>query len=141
MYSQQKEILLPKLNRGFHLITEYIINAIEPICNIKIGLLHVFIKHTSASITINENSDPCVRKDMEVYFNRNVLEDEAYYSHIHEGLDDMPAHIKSSLLGSSITIPITNGKLSLGIWQGVYLGEHRNIASNRTLVITVISAT
>ena len=139
MHSQQKEILLPKFNRGFHLITEHIIKAIEPVCNIKIGLLNVFIKHTSASITINENSDPSVRQDMEEYFNRSVSEGEPYYSHVSEGTDDMPAHIKSSLLGSSVTIPITNGKLSLGVWQGIYLGEHRNITSNRTLVITVIS--
>ena len=133
----QKEIILPSFHRGFHIITEQLIHAIQPI-KINNGLLHVFIKHTSASISINENSDPTVREDLEMYFNKSVPENVPYFKHIFEGPDDMPAHIKSALIGNSITIPISNYKLNLGTWQGVYLCEHRNNATDRTLVITII---
>tara|TARA_Y100001968_G_scaffold240896_1_gene224453 strand:+ start:1605 stop:2024 length:420 start_codon:yes stop_codon:yes gene_type:complete len=134
----QKEIRLPKYHRGFHLITDYIINDFDQIKSVPIGLLHIFIKHTSASITINENSDLSVRKDLESYFNKYVPENERYYTHISEGNDDMPAHIKSSLLGQNLTIPVSNGQLNLGTWQGVYLCEHRDSATRRELVLTLI---
>ncbi len=133
----QHSIKLKPRNRGFHLITDEITAACPEIKNITIGQLHIFIKHTSASITINENADPTVRQDFESSFNNLVPENEPYYKHTYEGSDDMPAHIKASLLDSSLTIPITNGKLNLGIWQGVYLGEHRNYGGGRSLVITI----
>ena len=133
----QKEISLTPQRRGFHLITSEILDQISTeIKNINIGQLQVFIKHTSASLTINENADPTVRVDFESYINRFVPENEPYYKHTYEGADDMPAHIKASLFGTSVTIPITNGKLNLGIWQGVYLCEHRDYGGSRTVVIT-----
>jgi len=132
----QKEIKLNPFKRGFHLITSEIINAIPEIKNILIGQLQVFIKHTSASLTINENADSSVRTDFESHFNNMVPENMPYYIHTYEGLDDMPAHIKGSILGSSIQIPITNGKLNLGIWQGIYLCEHRDYGGSRKLVLT-----
>ncbi len=132
----QKEISLKPFKRGFHLITFEIVNAFPEINQIKIGQLQVFIKHTSASLTINENADPTVRTDFESHFNKMVPENMPYYIHTYEGSDDMPAHIKNSLLGSSIQIPITNGKLNLGIWQGIYLCEHRDYGGNRKLVLT-----
>jgi len=132
----QKEITLSPYSRGFHIITSHILKAIPEIATISMGLIHVFIKHTSASLTINENADPTVREDFESHINRMVPENQPYYNHTLEGPDDMPAHIKSSLMGSSVSIPITNGQLNLGIWQGVYLCEHRNFASGRKLVIT-----
>lgn len=132
----QKQLKLKPYPRGFHLITDSIINEITEIHQINIGQLQVFIKHTSASLTINENADYTVRGDFESHFNVLVPENAPYYRHTYEGSDDMPAHIKSSLLGSSVQIPITNGKLNLGIWQGVYLCEHRNHASGRQLVLT-----
>uniref|UniRef100_UPI001EEDC230 secondary thiamine-phosphate synthase enzyme YjbQ n=1 Tax=Shewanella algae TaxID=38313 RepID=UPI001EEDC230 len=122
----QKEINLRPRERGFHLITEEVESSIREIRQIRAGLLNIFIKHTSASLTINENADPTVRADFEQYFNHVAPENEPYYQHIFEGSDDAPAHFKSSILGSSIQIPITNGKLNLGTWQGIYLGEHRN---------------
>lgn len=134
---QQKELTLPAKQRGFHLITTYIEQQLFEIKTIKCGLLHLFIKHSSASLTINENADPTVRSDMEAHFNHFVPEDAPYYQHTYEGSDDMPAHIKASILGSSISIPITNGKLNMGIWQGIYLGEHRNHANGRTLIATI----
>lgn len=133
----QKEIRLPKFSRGFHLITDYVLNEIPEMRGIKVGQLQVFIKHTSASLTVNENADPTVRQDFESHFNVMVPENQPYYKHTYEGSDDMPAHIKSSLLGSSIVLPITNGALNIGIWQGIYLCEHRDYASGRHLVITV----
>lgn len=133
----QREIQLQPRKRGFHLITNEIEKAIAEVSQIKVGLLHVFIKHTSASLTINENADPTVRTDFEQFFNRLVPENEPYYQHIFEGSDDGPAHLKSSILGSSVQIPIANGKLNMGIWQGVYLGEHRNHGGSRTIVITL----
>lgn len=134
----QKEIILGRKSRGFHLVTDEILNFLPEIKNIKIGTAHFFIKHTSASLTLNENFDPTVRTDMENYFNKFVPEEEPYYLHTSEGNDDMPAHIKSSLLGSGITIPITNGRLNLGTWQGIYLNEHRDKAQERTIVITIM---
>ena len=136
MKFHQCEIVLRSYSRGFHLITEEIINAIPEVATIKVGMLQVFIKHTSASLTINENADPTVRLDFESHMNVMVPEDARYYKHIYEGLDDMPAHIKASLLGASVQIPITNGELNLGVWQGIYLCEHRNKAKGRNLVIT-----
>ena len=133
----QKEILLPEFKRGFHLITDIISKNLEEMANFKMGIAHIFIKHTSASLTIIENADPTVRTDFESFFNRTVAEDNSYFIHTYEGPDDMPAHIKSSLLGSSVTLPITNGRFILGTWQGIYLCEHRNRGGRRKLVITV----
>lgn len=132
----QNEIKLQPFSRGFHLITSEVLNAIPEISQIKIGQLQVFIKHTSASLTINENADPTVRLDFESHINNMVPENQPYYKHTFEGADDMPAHIKASLMGPSVQIPISNGKLNLGIWQGIYLCEHRNRAGGRHLVLT-----
>jgi len=134
----QKEIILTAFNRGFHLITNIIEEEIEQeLKSISIGLAHIHIKHTSASLTINENADPTVREDFESSFNSIIKENEPFYKHTYEGSDDMPAHIKASLLGSSVTIPITNGKFNLGTWQGIYLCEHRNFGGKRRLVVTL----
>ena len=133
----QKEIILKLRGRGFHLVTEEIIGEIPEIQKIKTGLMHIHIKHTSASLTLNENYDPDVRRDMERYFNKTVKENELWYEHNSEGSDDMPAHIKSTIIGTSLTIPITNGQLNLGTWQGIYLCEHRNHAGNRKIVVTI----
>ncbi|WP_047245907.1 secondary thiamine-phosphate synthase enzyme YjbQ [Maribacter thermophilus] len=132
----QKELVLRPYKRGYHLITEEILGSIPEIRHIQKGFLQVFIKHTSASLTINENADPTVREDFESHINVMVPEDAPYYIHTYEGPDDMPAHIKASLMGASVQVPITNGKLNIGIWQGVYLCEHRNYAQGRGLVIT-----
>ncbi|WP_431163300.1 secondary thiamine-phosphate synthase enzyme YjbQ [Flagellimonas beolgyonensis] len=132
----QKELKLPSYRRGFHLITDTILEAIPELAQMKMGMLHVFIKHTSASLTINENADPTVRLDFESHMNKMVPENAPYYVHNYEGPDDMPAHIKASLMGASVQVPITNGRLNMGIWQGIYLCEHRNHASGRKLVIT-----
>jgi len=132
----QHQITLPAMSRGFHLITAQIERGIPELRQIEGGLLHIFIKHTSASLTLNENADPTVRKDFESHFNEMVPENQPYYKHNTEGPDDMPAHIKASLLGASVMIPVTNGKLNLGIWQGVYLCEHRDHAEGRELVLT-----
>lgn len=136
MHFYQTEITLKPYPRGFHLITADILHALPEIKNIDMGILQVFIKHTSASLTINENADPTVRDDFESHMNKMVPENAPYYVHTYEGPDDMPAHIKASLMGASVQIPITNGKLNLGIWQGIYLCEHRNRASGRRLVIS-----
>ncbi|WP_445383856.1 secondary thiamine-phosphate synthase enzyme YjbQ [Robiginitalea sp. IMCC43444] len=133
----QKEIVLPGFSRGFHLITSRILAELPEIADFQMGTLQVFIKHTSASLTLNENADPTVRKDFESHINQMVPENAAYYMHTLEGPDDMPAHIKASLLGSSLQIPVTSGKLNLGIWQGIYLCEHRNRASGRRLVLNL----
>lgn len=135
---KQIEMTLNPYPRGFHLITDVLLRAID-ISQIKAGLLHVFIQHTSASLTINENADPTVRLDFESHFNQFIPENATYYKHDYEGSDDMPAHLKSSTLGSSVAIPITNGSLNLGTWQGIYLGEHRNHGGSRSLVLTVCS--
>lgn len=133
----QRKISLSPYPRGFHLITREILEAIPEIRNVKAGLCNVFIQHTSASLTINENADPTVRKDFESHFNKMVPENAPYYLHNYEGPDDMPAHIKASLLGPSVTIPITNGMFDLGIWQGIYLCEHRDYGGSRKLIITI----
>ncbi len=133
----QKEITLPSKSRGFHLVTREILGQIPEIEAFTIGLAHIFIQHTSASLAINENADPTVRQDMESYFNRSVPEDAPYFIHTYEGPDDMPAHIKAVLLGSSVTVPIRNGRFHLGTWQGIYLCEHRNRARGRRLVVTI----
>ena len=132
----QKQLKLKQYSRGFHLITTEILESIPELKQIEIGQLQVFIKHTSASLTINENADSTVRQDFESHFNKMVPENASYYRHTLEGSDDMPAHIKSSLMGSSIQIPITNGRLNLGIWQGIYLCEHRDLGGSRNLVLT-----
>lgn len=136
MKSFQKQIKLKSYSRGFHLITDTVLEALPEISQINIGQLQVFIKHTSASLTINENADFTVRTDFESHFNKMVTENAPYYKHTYEGSDDMPAHIKASLLGTSVQIPITNGKLNLGIWQGIYLCEHRNHGGSRAIIIT-----
>lgn len=133
----QREIRLRPRNRGCHLITDEVVANLPELAGCQLGLLHVFIKHTSASLTINENADPSVRGDLERYLNHTVQENEPYYRHNDEGADDMPAHIKASLLGSSLSIPVTNGRLNMGIWQGIYLCEHRNSGGSRTLVFTL----
>jgi secondary thiamine-phosphate synthase enzyme len=136
MHFFQKEIHLPAFSRGFHLITGVIQRECTDMKHIQTGLLHVFIKHTSAGLTINENADPTVRTDFESHFNQMVPENAPYYRHTFEGPDDMPAHIKASLIGCSVTIPLTNGRMNLGTWQGIYLCEHRDEASSRKLVVT-----
>ena len=133
----QKEIRLSPKSRGFHLITREIIQQTPEIRQIQIGLCHLFIKHTSASLSINENADPDVRHDMEQHFNHFVPQDAAYYRHTLEGSDDMPAHIKSSTIGTSVYLPITRGSLNMGTWQGIYLGEHRDHGGSRTLIVTL----
>ncbi len=132
----QKEIRLKQYARGFHLITEEVISEIPEIKQIKTGQLQVFIKHTSASLTINENADPTVRQDLESHMNIMVPENASYYIHTYEGPDDMPAHIKTSLMGASVQIPVTNGRLNLGTWQGIYLCEHRDYGGSRKLILT-----
>ncbi len=134
----QKEISISTKNKGFHKITNEIERNLPELNSIKTGIAHILVKHTSASLTINENSDPDVREDFENYFNRVIPENPALYFHTAEGPDDITSHIKSSVIGSSVTIPITNGKFNLGTWQGIYLGEHRNIGRRRYLVITII---
>lgn len=133
----QKEITLKPKPRGFHLITNEILNNLPELKDIKNGIANIFIKHTSASLTINENADPTVRTDMETYFNKIVPENANYFEHTFEGSDDMTSHIKATLIGSSLSIPITNGKLNLGTWQGIYLCEHRNYGGPRKIVITI----
>ena len=133
----QKTIHLNAQKRGFHLITDEIEQQIHEMNSLSVGLLHLFIQHTSASLTLNENADPTVRSDMESHFNKFVPERAPYYKHTYEGDDDMPAHIKASTLGNSVTIPITNGRLALGTWQGIYLGEHRDFGGSRTVILTI----
>ena len=132
----QKEICISSKSRGFHLITHEVVSNFPEMSQINKGVLQVFIKHTSASLTINENADSTVREDFEAHFNEMVPENQHYYQHTMEGTDDMPAHIKSSILGSSIQIPITNGSLNLGTWQGIYLCEHRNHSGARKMILT-----
>jgi len=132
----QQTIRLRERKRGFHLITQEVVNALPNIQEIKTGICQIFIQHTSASLCINENADPTVRMDFETYFNKRVPENDPDYMHDDEGPDDMPAHLKAAILGSSVTIPITNGKLALGMWQGIYFCEHRNYGGSRSIVIT-----
>lgn len=138
MKNVQKEIQLQPKSRGFHLITDEVLTQFSDLKEISQGILHIFIKHTSASLTINENADPTVRSDFESHINKMVPENQPYYQHTFEGPDDMPAHIKASLMGFHLQIPITAGQLNLGIWQGIYLCEHRNSGGARKLVLTAI---
>ena len=133
----QKEIIIKNKSRGFHLITEEILKKLPELKKINIGILHIFINHTSASLTINENADSSVRTDFESYFNRMVPEKKAFYTHTFEGKDDMPAHLKTAILGNSLSIPIKNGNLNLGIWQGIFLCEHRNNIDFRKITATI----
>ena len=133
----QKEFSLGARKRGFHLVTTEIASKLPELTTVRRGVLHLFIKHTSASLTLNENADPSVRADMERQFNVIAPEGATYYTHDTEGSDDMPAHIKSSLLGASVTIPITDGRLNLGTWQGIYLCEHRDYGGSRSVVATL----
>ena len=133
----QKTITLAPKSRGFHIITNDVLENIPELKDLKTGILHLFIKHTSASLTINENADPTVRTDFESHFNVLAPENQSYYQHTFEGSDDIPAHLKASLLGSSVSIPITDGRLNLGTWQGIYLCEHRNHGSDRKLIVTI----
>ena len=132
---EQFEITLPAFRRGFHLVTNHIESQLKNLP--EKGMVNIFIKHTSAGLTINENADPTVRTDMEAFFNKYVPENEPFFRHVFEGADDMPAHIKSSLTGVSLTIPVTNGRLNLGTWQGIYLCEFRNHGGSRRVTITV----
>lgn len=133
----QKSFTLTPKSRGFHLVTDEItVQIAGELRDVKTGILHVFIQHTSASLTINENADPTVRQDFETHFNRAVPEDTSLYRHTLEGTDDMTSHIKSSVLGSSVSIPVTDGRLNLGTWQGIYLCEHRNNGGRRKVVVT-----
>lgn len=136
MKTIQKELTLKPYKRGFHIITDTILKEVSGLKDIQVGMLQVFIKHTSASLTINENADPSVRVDFESHINTMVPENQPYYIHTYEGADDMPAHIKSSLMGASVQIPITNGRLNLGTWQGIYLCEHRDYGGSRRIVVT-----
>jgi len=141
MMIRQSTLTLDARPRGFHLITAEIRRALPELSDVRAGLLHVYIQHTSASLTINENASPDVRSDMEDHFNEMVPENQPYYDHTIEGSDDMPAHIKASLLDTSLTIPIRDGELALGTWQGIYLNEHRDHGGRRSLVLTITGAT
>lgn len=134
----QKRFSLKARSRGFHLITNEILEQVPELKDIKAGVAHLFIQHTSAGLTINENADPSVRRDFETHFNRMVPEDTSLFEHTLEGSDDMTSHIKSSILGHSISVPVTDGRFNLGTWQGIYLCEHRNRGGSRNVVITVI---
>ena len=133
----QREIRLDPRPRGFHLVTREVLEGIPEVGDVRVGLLHVFIRHTSASLTLNENASPDVRDDFEAYFNAAVPEDAPYWTHTIEGPDDMPAHIKASVLGPSLSLPVAGGRLALGTWQGIYLCEHRDRGGSRTLVATL----
>lgn len=137
MKIHQQTLKLRERKRGFHLITSEIMQAVPAINTFTTGICQVFIQHTSASLTINENADPTVRLDFETYFNKTVKENDPDYKHDSEGPDDMPAHIKASFMGASVQIPVRHGRLALGTWQGIYLGEHRNHGGSRELVITI----
>lgn len=134
----QKEFSLKPRPRGFHIVTDEVLSNLPELSVIQAGLAHIFIKHTSVSLSINENEDPSVRTDMETHFNVMVPEDARYYEHTLEGPDDMTSHIKASIIGSGVTIPITKGRLNLGTWQGIYLCEHRNNGGSRKIVVTLV---
>ncbi|GAB3299117.1 YjbQ family protein [Hymenobacter tenuis] len=138
MHFFQKRLRLPAVSRGFHLITDLLLAELPELEQLKMGTAHFFIQHTSASLSINENADPTVRHDFEQFFNRTVPENAPYFRHTLEGSDDMPAHIKASLLGHAVSIPISNGTLALGTWQGIYLGEHRNHGGRRWVLATLM---
>jgi secondary thiamine-phosphate synthase enzyme len=133
----QREIRLRPRPRGFHLVTREVLEGIPEVGDVRVGLLHVFIRHTSASLTLNENASPDVRDDFEAYFDAAVPEDAPYWTHTIEGPDDMPAHIKASVLGPSLSLPVSDGRLALGTWQGIYLCEHREHGGARSLVATL----
>ena len=133
----QREIRLAARPRGFHLVTGEVLEALPELRDVRVGLLHLFIRHTSASLTLNENASPDVRDDFEAYFNETVPEDAPYWTHTFEGPDDMPAHIKASVLGPALSLPVNGGRLALGTWQGVYLCEHRDHGGARSLVATL----
>jgi len=133
----QHSVTLSPKSRGFHLVTGEILDEVPELRNVRVGLLHVFLQHTSASLTINENAAPAVRRDMERHFDEMVPEGQPYYEHTVEGPDDMPAHIKASMLKTSLAIPIQNGELALGTWQGIYLNEHRDNGGARSLILTI----
>ncbi len=136
----QRTVQLPAQRRGFHLITDAILAQLPELASIQVGIAHLFIQHTSASLALNENVEPEVRADLEAHFNQLVAENEPHYTHTYEGPDDMPAHIKAVLIGSNITVPITGGRLNLGTWQGLYLCEHRDRARGRRIVVTLHGA-
>jgi secondary thiamine-phosphate synthase enzyme len=133
----QAEIRLKPRARGFHLVTGEIVAAVPELARYRVGVAHIYVRHTSASLTINENADPDVRADMNRWFDRAVPENAPYFEHTAEGADDMPAHLKASLLGASVSVPIRDGRLALGTWQGVYLGEHRDHGGSRTVIVTL----
>ena len=133
----QRQIRLRPQPRGFHLVTREVTDALPELADVRIGLVHLFIRHTSASLTLNENASPDVRRDFESWFDRAVPEDAAYWTHTVEGPDDMPAHIKASVLGPSLTLPVRDGSFALGTWQGVYLCEHRDDGGARSLLVTL----
>ena len=133
----QREIVLDPRPRGFHLVTREVLGALPELGDVSVGLLHVLIRHTSASLTLNENASPDVRRDFESWFDDAVPERTAYWTHTSEGPDDMPAHVKASLLGPSLTLPVSRGRLALGTWQGIYLGEHRDRGGARRLIATL----
>ena len=133
----QREILLDPRPRGFHLVTRDVLAALPELGQVEVGLLHLFIRHTSASLTINENASPDVRRDFESFFDDAVAEDAPYWTHVDEGPDDMPAHVKASLLGPSLSLPVARGRLAVGTWQGIYLCEHRDRGGRRSLVATL----
>ena len=133
----QRRVELKAKPRGFHLVTEEISLQLPELARLSVGLAHLYLQHTSASLSLNENVDPAVRGDMETYFNRLAPENASYFEHVEEGLDDMPAHLKSAILGSELTVPVRDGQLQLGTWQGIYLGEHRTRAAERAVVVTL----
>lgn len=135
----QKTIILKPRSRGFHLITRDVVEQLPELARVRVGLLHLFIQHTSASLAVNENADPSVRADMEAHFNQFVPENASYYEHTLEGSDDMPAHIKTVTIGSSISLPVSEGALALGTWQGIYLGEHRDRGGERRIMATLMA--
>jgi secondary thiamine-phosphate synthase enzyme len=136
----QREIELDPRPRGFHLLTREVVGALPELGEVEVGLLHLLIQHTSASLALNENASPDVRRDFESYFNAAVPEDAPYWTHTLEGADDMPAHVKASLLGPSLTLPVARGRLALGTWQGIYLCEHRNRGGSRSVVATLFGS-
>lgn len=133
----QKQVRLKAKSRGFHLVTAEVLAQLPELESLQVGLVHMLLQHTSASLTVNENADPTVRSDLDAYLDQFVPENQPYFQHTLEGPDDMPAHIKSSLMGHQLTLPITDGHLNLGMWQGIYLGEHRNHATGRTILVTI----
>lgn len=133
----QKQVRLKAKPRGFHLVTAEVLAQLPELETVQVGLVHMLLQHTSASLTVNENADPTVRSDLDAYLDQFVPENQPYFQHTLEGPDDMPAHIKSSLMGHQLTLPITDGHLNLGMWQGIYLGEHRNHATGRTILVTI----